>query len=254
MNRHEIRRNALIGKKINNLTVNDIEQREYRGKKIFYAICTCSCGTKTSCLVSIIFSQKIVGCHGCANKRRNDKERSRMLMKKFGQLIVKSISHKERNYAVCECSCGREVIFRLDHVKNGKKTSCGYHPGSLSEKEKESLDELLVRSNTKKNIRSGKHGLYGTRIYRIWTNMITRCTKETARDYNSYGGAGIFVCDEWKEFAQFKDDMITGYIEHARIYGEKNTTIDRIDNYMGYSKDNFRWATQKVQANNHKKI
>lgn len=41
-----------------------------------------------------------------------------------------------------------------------------------------------------------KHGLHGTRIYRIYNNMKTRCCNSNYPRYNDYGGRGIKVCNE----------------------------------------------------------
>jgi len=41
------------------------------------------------------------------------------------------------------------------------------------------------------------------RLYRLWKNMKRRCTNESDADYKSYGGIGVTVSDEWKQFKHF---------------------------------------------------
>lgn len=82
------------------------------------------------------------------------------------------------------------------------------------------------------------------RLRYVYYDMMKRCYDKKDKGYDRYGAKGITVCDEWKEdcrnfYAWAKDN---GY--------EKGLTIDRIDNTKGYSPDNCRWTTYKVQSVN----
>ena len=92
----------------------------------------------------------------------------------------------------------------------------------------------------KKNLRHGKNG---TPIYYTWGSMIKRCTNKNCWNYKNYGGRGIKVCERWLIFMNFYEDM-----------GEKpeGLQLDRIDNNLGYFKENCRWATPSVNGANRR--
>lgn len=92
------------------------------------------------------------------------------------------------------------------------------------------------------------HWLYGTRFYKIYDWMKTRCCYKKGSSYKYYGLKWIKV--EWIDFSKFKKDMYESYLKHEKEYWTKNTTIDRIDNDWNYSKKNCRWATLKEQNRN----
>lgn len=92
------------------------------------------------------------------------------------------------------------------------------------------------------------HGHAGTIFYQCWNNMISRCHRPKHSHYQYYGARGINVCDSWQQYEGFRDDMLSSYVAHALIFGEKDTTIERKDHDAGYNINNCTWATRKEQA------
>jgi hypothetical protein len=89
----------------------------------------------------------------------------------------------------------------------------------------------------------GKHYKKTHPSYGTWYAMWRRCTSSKHVNYKNYGGRGIKVCDRWKSFDAFVEDMGDRPDLH---------TIDRKDNDLDYTPDNCRWATAKEQRANQR--
>ncbi len=77
------------------------------------------------------------------------------------------------------------------------------------------------------------------RMERIWKGMLARCKNSNLPAYKYYGGKGIKVCERWKSFEFFVQDM--GFAPFP-------WSIDRIDSNKGYYPENCVWSTYKGQA------
>lgn len=77
--------------------------------------------------------------------------------------------------------------------------------------------------------------------YRSWNAMMQRCLNPKDPSYSRYGGKGVTVCDRWRDFTVFLDEM-----------GKRpdGTSLDRIDNNGNYEPTNCRWASLAQQARN----
>lgn len=78
--------------------------------------------------------------------------------------------------------------------------------------------------------------------YVAWANMIQRCYNPKRPEFKNYGGRGILVCDRWRSYDLFFEDM--------GCRPSDRHTLERRDNARGYEPGNCYWATRGEQLRN----
>jgi hypothetical protein len=131
-----------------------------------------------------------------------------------------------------ECDCGSRILLPRGDVVTGHTASCGC------------LQREVARQKMRKRHEKLRHNMSGTKLYNVYQCMMARCYRSTNNRWESYGGRGIMVCDEWK------NDKRT-FFEWSKANGyEEGLQLDRINNDGHYSPDNCRWVTSFVNMNN----
>lgn len=149
---------------------------------------------------------------------------------RIGALVVQGIVGSDEHGRLLWrmlCDCGNSVVRKSANIaraaNDNKPSSCG------------------CQHHLKTHGLSKSH----RKLYQVWKSMRARCERTSCKDYPSYGGRGITVCDEWKEFAQFaRWASESGYTE--------GLTIERVDVNAGYCPQNCTWMPNPMQARNRR--
>lgn len=220
----------LTGQRFGRLVVERMSDKQGATRATYWE-CRCDCGGTKTARGTFLRAGKVNSC-GCLHKEylRKGSTKKDMVGQLFGRLTVIAETDERTKCGevkyLCKCDCGNTKVISGTTLRNGKTRSCGC---------------LLSEESSK---RAKTHGMSKTRLFNIWTGMHDRCYNPNRKEYESYGGRGIQVCDEWKDnFQAFYDwSMENGYSD--------DLSIDRQENEGNYEPSNCRWTTRKEQSDN----
>lgn len=93
----------------------------------------------------------------------------------------------------------------------------------------------------------------GTSVYQVWRNMLSRCYDEKSEHYHRYGGRGVLVCEDWKNYQNFANWYVSNHpggkvqidkdikVEGNKIYSPVACIlVSKLENIMHMNKQRMK--------------
>ncbi len=145
------------------------------------------------------------------------------IIKDLGMMYANETSKQKHRYGLYECpTCKKQ-----------------YKAPSSSASKAENCKQCTIK------LRLTTHGLSKSKIYNVWTSQVQRCTNKKSNNFKHYGERGIIISEEFKAF-----DVWFNYINSLPNAYKVGYSIDRINNDIGYVRNNLRWADRFTQSRN----
>ena len=192
-------------------------------------ICRCDCG-KVVYRNSRELKRKRYPSRSCGCQRKTRLEDLTGQQFHYLTVIERAENTKQgKTQWLCKCVCGKMVIVAASDLK--KKRHPHKSCGCMGKK-------LAAEANS-------THGMSKHPAFGVWHSMKQRCEDSNHPAFHNYGGRGITVCSRWQSsFENFWEDMGPTY--------RQGLDLDRIDNDKGYSPENCRWTSRKINCRNRR--
>lgn len=173
-------------------------------------ICKCDCGETTETTTQHLECNRTKSC-GCLRK-------TDLTNKKFG--ILTPISYftinrwnRPNTYWLCKCDCGKEIKVRAESLVIGDKVSCG----------------CIDFKNPL---------LYSPRLIKRYYKTIKSDAARRHLEFN--------IIIEDLENLMIKQNSICALSGNSISIDSSNSSLDRIDNQIGYVIDNIQWVYRPI--------
>ena len=210
-------------------------KEKQNGSKIHMWHLLCKCGEAFQKSTGEINTGKVKNC-GKACKAVFERWLSGIVGKEYHRLKIvehlglRPVGKSMQQFFLAECNCPlkKRIEVTLARLVSGNTRSCG----------------CLTKERLRRTPTNVKHRKAKSDEYKIWSGIKKRCYNVNSKAYFRYGGAGIVMCEEWK-------NSFRAFFRDVGPRPSKKHSIDRYPNQKGnYEPGNVRWATAKQQCRN----